>query len=40
MIKKEWKDVTKDDIDGLVYRLMQTYTSDTGKESQSRSDIV
>src|SRR5438445_9024761 len=39
MIKKDWKDVTKDDIDGLVYRIMQTYASDTGKETESSRDF-
>ena len=39
MIKKDWKDVTKEDIDGLVYRIMQTYASDTGRETESSRDF-
>ncbi len=37
MIKKDWKDVTKTDIDNLVYHIMETYSS-SGQETNSTWD--
>jgi integrase len=35
---KNWRDVTKSDIDELVYKVMQKYASQDGQETNSSSD--
>ena len=38
MIKKDWKIVTKDDIDNLVFKVVQTYGDNNGKETNTTYD--
>lgn len=38
MLGKNWSDVTKSDIDELVYKVMQRYASEDGQETNSSSD--
>ncbi len=38
MMDKNWIDVTKEDIDGLVYAVVQTYSDHKGKETNSTAD--
>lgn len=38
MLKKDWSDVTKDDVDDLVYRVMQKYSPETGRETNTTWD--
>jgi integrase/recombinase XerD len=38
MLGKDWKDVTRNDIDELVYKIMQKYASEDGQETNSSSD--
>lgn len=38
MLDKNWSDVTKDDIDSLVYDVVQTYSDHKGKETNSTAD--
>ena len=38
MLGKNWSDVTKDDIDSLVYNVVQTYSDHKGKETNSTAD--
>lgn len=38
MLEKNWKDVTKSDIDELVYKIMQKYAIDDGRETNTSSD--
>lgn len=37
-VGKNWSDVTKDDIDELVFRIMDQYADDSGKESHYSYD--
>ena len=32
-IKKDWTEVTKDDVDSLVAKIMRTYANENGQES-------
>src|SRR5260370_31729479 len=38
LVNKEWKDVTKSDIDGLVYSVMKKYGTESGQESETSRD--
>jgi len=38
LYKKDWKDVTKNDIEKLVYEIMQRYSDESGKESNYSYD--
>lgn len=38
MIKKNWNDVVKDDIDELVFKVVQTYGDSNGKETNTTYD--
>lgn len=35
---KDWKDATKDDIEGIVVRIVQEYCSDSGQETNTSYD--
>ena len=37
-VGKNWSDVTKEDIDELVFRIMDQYADDSGKESHYSYD--
>jgi integrase/recombinase XerD len=37
-LRKDWKDVTKDDIDDVVVRIVQEYCSDSGQETNTSYD--
>jgi len=39
MLKKDWKDVTKKDIDELVFQIMETYSDERGQETWSTFDL-
>ncbi len=39
MLKKDWKDVTKKDIDDLVFQIMETYSDERGQETWSTFDL-
>jgi len=39
MIKKDWKDVLRDDIDETVYKIMDTYANSKGQESNMTYDM-
>ena len=38
VLNKNWIDVTKEDIDNLVYDVVQTYSDHKGKETNSTAD--
>ena len=38
MLKKDWKDVTKNNIDDLVFKIMNTYGGSKGQESNTSYD--
>ena len=38
LYKKDWKEVTKNDIDKLVYEIMQRYSDESGKETNYSYD--
>ncbi len=38
LYKKDWKDITKNDIEKLVYEIMQKYSDESGKESNYSYD--
>lgn len=38
MLRKDWKSITKDDIDKLVYDIMQNYSDSSGKETNYSYD--
>jgi integrase/recombinase XerD len=38
MLNKNWTDVIKDDIDNLVYSVVQTYSDHKGKETNTTAD--
>ena len=38
LYKKDWEDVTKNDIEKLVYEIMQRYSDESGKESNYSYD--
>jgi len=38
-LKKDWKDVTKKDIDELVFKIMDTYANQRGQETWSSFDL-
>ena len=38
MLNKNWVDVAKEDIDNLVYNVVQTYSDHKGKETNSTAD--
>ena len=38
MLQKNWKDVTKDDIDTLVFKIVNTYGDNKGKETNTSYD--
>ena len=38
LLRKDWKDVTKDDVEELVFQVMQKYSPDTGQETNSTWD--
>ena len=38
LLQKNWKDVTKDDVEELVYEVMLKYSPDTGQETNSTWD--
>ena len=37
-IKKDWKDITKDDIDRLVLKIVELYANDSGQETNTTWD--
>lgn len=39
MIKKDWNDVLRDDIDNVVTRIMETYSDSKGQESHTSNDF-
>lgn len=39
IINKDWIDVTKSDIDMLVYEIMQRYGEESGQESETSRDF-
>jgi len=39
ILKKDWKDVTKKDIDDLVFQIMETYSDERGQETWSTFDL-
>ncbi len=39
MLKKDWKDVTKKDIEDLVFQIMETYSDERGQETWSTFDL-
>ncbi len=39
ILDKDWTDCTKDDINGLVYKIMQTYADGKGQETHSTYDM-
>ena len=38
-LQKDWRDVTKKDIDDLVFRIMERYADDRGQETWSSFDL-
>ena len=38
VLQKDWKDITKNDIEKLVYEIMQRYSDESGKESNYSYD--
>ena len=38
MLKKDWENVAREDIDDLVYTIMQKYSPETGQETNSTWD--
>ncbi len=38
LLKKDWKDATKDDMDELVYEIMQRHSDESGKETNYSYD--
>ncbi|RDJ31219.1 MAG: integrase [Crenarchaeota archaeon] len=38
LLKKDWHDVTKDDVNDLVFQVMQRYSPETGQETNSTWD--
>lgn len=38
MLDKDWKDVTKNDVDKLVYDIMEKHSDESGKESNYSYD--
>lgn len=38
MLQKDWKDVTKSDMDNLVYQVMQRHSDESGKETNYSYD--
>jgi len=39
MLKKDWKNVTKKNIDDLVFQIMETYSDERGQETWSTFDL-
>ncbi len=39
MLKKDWKDVIKKDIEDLVFQIMETYSDERGQETWSTFDL-
>ena len=39
MVKKDWKDVTKKDVDDLVFRIMDSYADERGQETWTTFDL-
>jgi len=39
LLQKDWRDVTKKDIDDLVFRIMETYSDQRGQETWSSFDL-
>lgn len=39
MIKKDWNDVLREDIDNVVTRIMETYSDEKGQESHTSNDF-
>ncbi len=39
ILKKDWKDVIKKDIDDLVFQIMETYSDERGQETWSTFDL-
>ncbi len=39
MLKKDWKDVTKKDVEDLVFQIMETYSDERGQETWSTFDL-
>ena len=37
-LKKDWQDVTKDDVEELVYQVMLKYSPETGQKTNSTWD--
>ncbi len=38
MLGKNWKDVTRSDVDELVYKIMKKYSNGDGQETNTSSD--
>ncbi len=39
LLQKDWREVTKKDIDDLVFRIMETYSDQRGQETWSSFDL-
>jgi len=39
LLQKDWKDVTRKDIDELVFKIMDTYSNERGQETWSSFDL-
>jgi len=39
MLQKDWKDVTRKDVDELVFKIMDTYANERGQESWTSFDL-